>query len=160
VKLQVAVLVDPSVTFQLTAVMPLLNTTLARVAEPLPVVTPLNTYPVVDPGQLSLKAVGLNSVPTAVYVHTPVLVLLVWLLTQLIVGFSLSFTVIVKLHVAVLVERSVTFHVTVVMPLLNITLARVVEPLPVVTPLNAYPVVDPGQLSLKAVGLNSVPTAV
>ena len=88
------------------------------------------------------------------------LVLRVWLLKQLIVGFSLSFTVKVKLQVALLLDPSVTVQITVVIPLLNTPPVRVAEPLPAVTPLNTYAVVEPGQLSLKAVGLNSVPTAV
>ena len=48
----------------------------------------------------------------------------------------MSFTITVKLHVAVLLEASVTFHVAVVNPLLNNTPERLLVPLPVVTPLN------------------------
>ena len=89
----------------------------------------------VEPGQLSLKVTGLNSVPTVVYVQTPVLVFLVWLPTQVMAGNCVSFTVTVKLQVAVLFEASVTVHVTVVTPLLNTVAASVPDPEPVVTPV-------------------------
>ena len=160
VKLHRDVLPDPSVAVQVTVAAPVLNTTPASVVEPLPVVNPVRTYAIVEPAQLSLKAIGLNSVPTAVYVHTPVLLGLVWLPGQVIMGNSVSFTVTVKLHEAELPDASVTVHTTLVTPLLNILPARVENPLPVVTPLNVNAIVEPGQLSLNVIGLNSVPTAV
>jgi hypothetical protein len=108
----------------------------------------------VEPEQLSSKAAGLNSVPTAVYVHTPELVLLVCGPTQLIVGNSLSFTVTVNEQVLVLLLASVTVHTTVVVPLWKIAPARVELALKLLL------MVEPVQLSSKAAGLNSVPTAV
>ena len=90
----------------------------------------------VEPGQLSLKVTGLNSVPTVVYVQTPVVVFLVWLPTQVMVGNCVSFTVTVKLQVALLSDPSVTVQVTVVTPLLNTVAASVPDPEPVVVPVN------------------------
>ena len=80
VKEQVAVLPDASVTVQTTVVTPFGNTAPVRVD------VPLKLFAIVDPGQLSLKPVGLNSVPTAVYVHTPGLVLRIWFAGQEMVG--------------------------------------------------------------------------
>jgi hypothetical protein len=75
--------------------------------------------------QLSPYAVGSNSLPFAVYVHTPESVLLVCGPRQLIVGNSLSFTVTVNEQVLVLPLPSVTVHTTVVVPLGKIAPARV-----------------------------------
>ena len=85
---------------------------------------------------------------------------LVWLPTQVIVGFCVSLTVTVKLQLALLPAASITFHITVVMPLLNTTPARVVLPVPVVAPVKVYTVEVIAQLSPLAVGLNSVSTVV
>ena len=79
----------------------------------------------VEPEQLSSNAVGLNSVPTAVYVHAPVLVFLDCAPTQLMVGNSMSLTDTVKEQVLVLLLASVTVHTTVVVPLGKTAEARV-----------------------------------
>ena len=71
--------------------------------------------------------------------HNPASVLVVTFDRQLIVGFSLSSTVIVKLHVAVLPAASVTLYVSVVVPTGN------VEPLPSPVVLD---VLSPVQLSV------------
>ena len=54
---------------------------------------------------------------------------------QVMVGFCVSFTVTVKLHVAEFPAASITFHVTVDTPLLNTKPASVFDPEPVVTPV-------------------------
>jgi hypothetical protein len=78
-----------------------------------------------------------------VYVVAPVAVSVEVVPLQIVDGLALAvnasipFTVKVKLQVAVLFEASVTVHVTVVTPILNTAAARVVEPVPVVTPVNA-----------------------
>ena len=70
----------------------------------------------------------------------------------------LSFTVTVKLQVALLPAASCTFQLTVVTPLLNTTPARLL-PVPVVAPLKVYTVEVTPQLSPE-VTLNSEPEAV
>jgi hypothetical protein len=134
--LQVAVLPAASVTTNVFVVVPTGN------AEPLakPAVCAM-----LEPGQLSLN--GTLYVTTAV--HKPASLFTVILLGHVKVGFSLSFTVTVKLQVAVLPAASVTTNVFVVVPLGN------AEPL-------AKPAVcamlEPGQLSLN--GTLYVTTAV
>ena len=64
----------------------------------------------------------------------------------------MSFTVTVKLHEAVFPAASVTVQTTVVDPRGNCAPARVLLPLKLLV------IVAPVQLSLNAVGLNSVPT--
>jgi hypothetical protein len=84
------------------------------------------------PGQLS-ETVGAVSITVAK--HWLALLPTDTFGAQVIVGFWLSFTVTVKLHVALLPAASITFQVTVDTPLLNTTPARVLEPLPVVAPV-------------------------
>ena len=115
---------------------------------------PLKSLTTLATPQLSSVAVGLNSVPTAVYVHVPESESFAWLPTQVMVGSSLSVTTTSKLHVAVLPELSVIVHSTVVVPSGKTAPAKVAPPLKSLTTL-ATP-----QLSPVAVGSNSVPTTV
>ena len=62
----------------------------------------------------------------------------------LAVGFSVSFTVILKVQVPV-AQLVVTVTVTVVVPLLNVDPLPVPEPLPVVAPLKVYDTVGGGE---------------
>jgi len=122
------------------AVLPLASVTLNVL-----VVAPIgNTDPLARPDVCTVLALGQLSLPEGVvYVtvapHTPASLLTVTLEGQLIVGSSVSLTVTVKLHVAVLPFASVTLYVFVVTPIGKI------DPL-------AWPdvctVLAPGQLSV------------
>ena len=109
--------------------------------------------------QLSV-AVALNSFPVTVYVQAPELVALFALTAtgQLITGFSVSLTVIVKLQLTVLFCASFAVHCTVVTPFCNTTPARFV-PVPALAPPSEYVNEVTAQLS-DAVALNSVPATV
>src|SRR5437764_13429218 len=102
VKVQVLVLPEASVAVQVTVVVPLAK------LEP-----EAGEQLVVTPGQLSL-AVGLK---VTVCAQVPGAGLVKIFAGQVIVGFSVSFTVTVKVQVLVLLEASVAVQVTVVVPL-------------------------------------------
>ena len=103
-KLQFAVCPDVSVAVQLTVVAPIGN------ADP-----EGGEQATVTPGQLSLAPVEYVTVA----VHTPGPAIVLMLPGQVMVGFSLSLTVTVKLQLAVWLDVSAAVHVTVVVPLLK-----------------------------------------
>src|SRR5436190_23994507 len=80
IKLHVAVLPAPSVTFQTTVVIPFGKTAPAREG------VKLRSFWMTGVPQLSPYKIGLNSVPETVYVQTPGFVALTWLGTHEIVG--------------------------------------------------------------------------
>src|SRR5205085_1988144 len=104
--LQVAECPDVSVAVQVIVVVPFGNT--------LPAGTPLELT--MTPGQLSLAVAEPRFAPVTTAVHVPASVLTVLFAGQVIVGFSLSFTVTVNEQLLVLPEASVTVKVLVVAP--------------------------------------------
>ena len=113
-----AVLPDASVTVKVFVVVPVGNV--------LPLACPA-VCAVVAPAQLSVP-VGVVYVTTAP--HVPASLLCVMLEGQVIVGFSVSFTVTVKLHDAVLLDASVTVKVFVVVPAGNVLCLLYTSPSP------------------------------
>src|SRR5690606_40270995 len=102
--------------------------------------------------QLSVN-VASNSVPTIVYSHTPASVSRVASAAQVIIGASLSSTVITVVQVAVWPLPSSTIHTTVVIPFGSTSPARVA------VPLRSLVMLPSAQLSVN-VASNSVPTIV
>ena len=125
VNVQPLVLPLASVTSQVTSVAPRFRNLPARVLVPVPDVAPLNIYDFCAPGigvvgQLSVACTS-NSVPDTTYPQVGVTVAFLVVVDgqEVIVGFSLSFTVTVKVQLAELFDASTTFQVIVVTPLLK-----------------------------------------
>ena len=123
-----------SVTTIVTVVTPTLNVFVPICPFPLNIVAPVLLHEMLDPGQLSPKVI----VGTATSAeHKSVVLLTVIFEGQVMVGFSVSFTVTVKLHCSVFGGEapSDTVTVTVVKPLLKTTPFRVAGMVPVVAPV-------------------------
>src|SRR5690606_37950699 len=144
--IQVAVCPLPSFTVQITVVLP------EGKISPASVFVPFKLLVIVPSEQLSVK-VASNSVPTTVYSHKPASVSRVAFGTQVIIGSSLSSTVITVEQVAVCPLPSFTVQTIVVFPFGRISPARVA------VPLKSLVILPSAQLSVK-VASNSVPTTV
>src|SRR5690606_11035490 len=123
-----------------------------RRASDLRVSVPLRSLVMLPSAQLSVN-VASNSVPTIVYSHTPASISRVASATQVIIGASLSSTVITVVQVAVWPLPSSTIHTTLVIPFGSIS------PAMVAVPLRSLVIVPLVQLSVN-VASNSVPTTV
>src|SRR5690606_3052581 len=143
---QVAVCPLRSATGQTIVVSPFGRISPARVA------VPLKSLVILPSAQFSVK-VASNSVPTTVYSHKPASVSRVAFGTQVIIGSSLSSTVITVEQVAVCPLPSSTVQTIVVSPFGSISPA--IE----AVPFKSFVIVPLVQLSVK-VASNSVPTTV
>jgi hypothetical protein len=135
---------SPSVIVTVNVHIPVLL--LASITEHVTVVVPTGKFipdagrhvTIPTPGQLSI-AVGVVYVTVAV--HVPIGAACMMFIGHMMVGFCVSLTVTVNMHIAIFIEASVAVHVTVVVPTLNI------EP-----DVGLHITVAPGQLSI-AVGV-------
>jgi hypothetical protein len=98
--------------------------------------------------QVTIAPQLLLSVPIVIFVGQPD-----------IIGFWLSETTTLKVHVELFPDPSVTVQRTVVVPALNIKLFKVVKPVAVVAPVNVARIELTVQLSV-AVASQAVPTCV